>query len=106
MAKKMAYSTPDGVRHEESYWRPVRVDVNDRDRVAMIMFQGFHTKEARQAGRSPIAEKIFTASDAKYDEFFAKDKLVEADIYTQAYRLADSFIETDSSLFFANAQDV
>lgn len=95
MAKQMVYTTPDGVEHEESYWRIVQVNLN-YDGSGLLVFLGYHNKAARDDHRVPIANKQYPLDQEKFVQFFKLDKLVDgANILSQSYTLALTTLDTD-----------
>ncbi len=113
MAKELNYTTPDGVNHPKSYWRPVQVNLNYNGS-GNITFLGYHDQLSSDSGKEPIGSKIYGVDSNQFDQYYALDKFVNGvDLLSQSYALAVATKDVDLDAqrengrsFFEGARDV
>ena len=55
MGKRMAFESPDGATHANSFWCLSRIDIDIEDSALRLNFVGYHDAAAYDAGKLPVA---------------------------------------------------
>jgi hypothetical protein len=106
MAKEMTYESKDGVTHNKSYWRVVHIQLDVKQKKAIINLEAHTNKKARDEQKAAISEKMYVITGDTFDNYFAANKLSNKDPYAQGYKVATDTLDTNNKSFFDGALDV
>ena len=92
------FTSPDGAEHKSAYWKITLLDLNRARKKGVCTFLGYISKEAYEAGKSPVIgsgisvefspkkeETIKGTRALPFDDYFAVEKLAKEDSFAQCY---------------------
>ena len=108
MAKQMKYEGQEGVIYENSYWKPVEINLCLSDKRGLIVFYGYKDKEAKEHKKSNIGQKSYQISSDLFDKYFSVAILNQEkiNVISQAYQFADDTKDLEDKSFFEEGVNV
>lgn len=87
-----------GETHEESYWRPEVINLDKKNKRALVQFVGYKDVDNAKQGLAVVGSKKYDLFGSKFDDYFALDEISgeNKDVYKQAYKLSMDILDKDS----------